>query len=237
MPSSRHSTRRSPGATTSTARAAPPWAAAATADADDPVPEDVVGPTPRSRNHHSHAIWRFHVNELDVGASGKHRMRGKRRSEAVESLGIGKRAEHDALGIPDFKHRRRDRLASNIDTWPVEGSSAAPSRRERYSAPRHEPAARAVSRRHRCGACQSRIRSKILVARHERRQTSQPVSRELRPAAIRIQQLHRRTTIAEAIQEQAVGTNPMVPMTHGASERGHIATSLSSAGAHRKSFP
>src|SRR5256885_5037867 len=34
---------------TSTSRAAPPWAAAATADADDPVPDDVDGPTPRSQ--------------------------------------------------------------------------------------------------------------------------------------------------------------------------------------------
>jgi len=170
------------------------------------------------------------VNELDVGASGKHRMRGKRRSEAVESLGIGKRAEHDALGIPDFKHRRRDRLASDIDRGlskvrrlPHRGAKgiALPVTSQQL-----EPFHAGIGVN-----CQSRIRSKILVARHERRQTSQPVSRELRPAAIRIQQLHRRTTIAEAIQEQAVGTNPMVPMTHGASERGHIATSLVSGSA------
>ena len=140
------------------------------------------------------------------------------------------RAEHDALGIPDFKHRRRDRLASDIDRGlskirrlPHRGAKgiALPVTSQQL-----EPLHSSIGLNR-----QSRIRSKILVARNERRQTSQPVSRELRPAAVRIQQLHRRATIAEAVQEQPVGTNPMVPMTHGTSESGQIATSLVSGSA------
>src|SRR5207245_1641817 len=46
--SSSHSTRcEPPGAMTSPSRAAPPNAAAATKDAQEPVPDEVVGPTPR----------------------------------------------------------------------------------------------------------------------------------------------------------------------------------------------
>ena len=72
----------------------------------------------------------------------------------------------------------------------------------------------------------SRLGSKILAACNQRCEASQSVSRKLRPAAIRVQQFHRRSTIAEGIEQQAVSTNPMVPMTHRACERGQIGTGL-----------
>ena len=65
----------------STSRAAPPYVMAATAAAHAPVPDDSVGPTPRSQIRMRTRPARSTVRELDVGALREERVMLERRAE------------------------------------------------------------------------------------------------------------------------------------------------------------
>ena len=55
-----------------------------------------------------------------------------------------------------------------------------------------------------------RPRLKVLSPRDESRQASQAVPRQLRPAAVGVEELHRRAAIAKRVQQQSVGADAVM---------------------------
>ena len=151
-PSSRHSTRCvPPGATTSTSRAAPPCAIAAIADAQAPVPDACVGPTPRSQiRMRTRPGASITANSTLVPA-------GKRGCVASAGPRRWKRArvrqcldQRHALRIADPQGGDRQRLASDLEGLLVMPLGLPHRRAKRVAAAVRGRSASASSTRHRC---------------------------------------------------------------------------------------
>ena len=153
---------------------------------------------------------------------------GPRRLKRSAS-GSGPRTMH--WGLPDCEHRGRDGLASDVDRG-LPKIRRLPHRGAKGVA---LPVTRQQLERLHAGVGVNRHAShpvEILVARDERRQTSQPVARQLRrschPHSAAASWRHDR---AGVYRMQPVGADPVVAMAHGARERGQIATGLVAASA------
>ena len=128
-----HSTRCVPPGETTSTRAAPPNAAAATAAAHAPVPDDSVGPTPRSQirmRTRSGGSTRPVRRSCPPGKNGC-----TARAAAIVVQPVGRhRAEDDTLRVADPQDHGRDRLAADVESVPRADRSAGPCPRERYVA-------------------------------------------------------------------------------------------------------
>ena len=106
---------------------APPCAMAATADAAGARPRRRGGADAALPDQDADAVRRLDGGELDVGALGKHRVRGQRRPEPVEAWPVRQRSEDHALRVAHPQHRCRDRLAGHVDGLLAEVGRAGPS--------------------------------------------------------------------------------------------------------------
>ena len=213
----RHSTRCvPPGARTSASRAAPPYAAAATRAAHEPVPDEVVGPTPRSQMRMRTRSGVSTSANSTLVPSGKAGCRSNAAPTRRKRASSGSAPSRTHCGLPIFSTTSSSDspAASNVirprpSGRPIEARNVClmPSRpmRDRCLAPASVWIVIATSLR-------------VVVSQHQRRERPDPVPGHLRSAPIGVEQAHRERVAGLLVDNQPVGADPRMPVAHLARE-------------------
>ena len=223
-PSSSHSTRcMPPGADTSTSRPAPPNTAPATAAAHVPVPDERVGPTPRSQirmRMRPGASTTANSTFVPSGKNGWCSSSGPRRAHPL----LAERSlQSHALRVPDAQNDHAQRLAVDVEIdhrgvgrVPHRGAEQRPALVASEQAQRFSPASVSTT------TALSGWSDVMHVEQHGG-QPAHAVARDLRVAAVGVQQLHRGATRRAPVDDQAVGADPGAALAHGARQRRPVA--------------
>jgi hypothetical protein len=118
-----------PGEVTSTAREAPPNAAAANCGGAGARARRFGRTDAALPNQDAYVVRRLDGRQFDIGAFGKKRVHGERPGNCVQTR-LGRGTEHDTLRISDAQYRRGDRGAIDVERLLPQFASVAPSRRE-----------------------------------------------------------------------------------------------------------
>jgi hypothetical protein len=153
--------------------------------------------------------------ELDVGAGWKYWMRSECRPQPIESIEIRQWTKHDALRVADFEERGRHGFANHRDAGLTQ-ICRLPHPRSKcvalaFTCQQMERLGTRVGFNRHC-----RPWSKILSPRDESREASQAVPRQLRPAAVGVEELHRRAAIVKRVEQQPIGTDAVMAVADGA---------------------
>ncbi len=223
IPSSRHSTRCvPPGAITWTSRAAPPCAIAAIADAHAPVPDACVGPTPRSQIRIRMRSTASTTANSTLVPSENRLVRRQRGAKAMEASQVGELLhQRDTLRIADRQRRHRQLLARGFDLF-FDDPFRLPHRR-----PERVAAALPADQRQRFPArlgldlhFGDRRRERLLTPKHHQRgETAQPVARQLRRAAVGVDEAHLRGAVRrDRVIDDTVSAEPGVAVAETAGQ-------------------
>ncbi len=208
----------------SASRAAPPNAAAATSAAHDPVPDEGVGPTPRSQIRMRTRSGASTCANSTLVPCGKQRVIARApRPAGRNALASGSGPSSDALRVAEVHD-------DECSDSPAGGQRSLRGSSVGMSHGRAERSARAVSarpadarqrlRRRPPSECVTLAASRSSSRSKQRRQAADAVAGDFGPAAVGVEQLHRRRRRpSRVVEDQAVGADAGVAIAHLAGER------------------